>query len=188
MQLSKRETRLLTSPTSLTKLGRSHVKKFRTNIYFVRHHGESSSHQLGYHGLAGWSHITIEPDANCEYSSLWGQFLHNLFFKLIYVTLIVSSNRPGDISYASCYLDCFDAIFYHQIFWLGAIQKYHPFYLSLPLSPLRKQPCLKAQTTEQWSSHAQGGCIARIAMSSPTGTEQPHKRTFTTCSTSAPTF
>jgi hypothetical protein len=30
--------------------------------------------------------------------------------------------------------------------------------------------------------------LPKIAMSSPTGTEEPHKRTFTVCSTIAPTF
>jgi hypothetical protein len=53
------------SLTSLAKLGRSHVKKFHTNISFVQHHGEISPHQLGYHGVAGWFDVTIEPDANC---------------------------------------------------------------------------------------------------------------------------
>jgi hypothetical protein len=66
IQLSKRETRLPISPTSPTKLGRSHVKKFHTIIYFIQHCGENSSHQLGYHGLADWFHITIEPDVNHE--------------------------------------------------------------------------------------------------------------------------
>jgi hypothetical protein len=70
MQLSKRETRLSISPTSLDELERSYVKKFHTNICFVQHCGESSPHQPGYHGLAGWFHITIEPDANREYSWL----------------------------------------------------------------------------------------------------------------------
>jgi hypothetical protein len=68
MQLSKRETRLPISTTPLAELGRSHVKKFHTNICFIQHHGESSRHQPGYHGLAGWFHITIEPDANHEYA------------------------------------------------------------------------------------------------------------------------
>jgi hypothetical protein len=62
--------RLLISPTSLAELGRIHVKKFCTNIYSVQHHGESSPHQSGCHGLAGWIHITIEPGANREYSDL----------------------------------------------------------------------------------------------------------------------
>jgi hypothetical protein len=70
MQLSKREMRLLISPTSLAELGRSHVEKLHTNICFVQHHGESSPHQSGYYSLAGWFHITIEPNANREYSDL----------------------------------------------------------------------------------------------------------------------
>jgi hypothetical protein len=69
MQLRKRETRVPISPTSLTKLGRSHVKKFHTSIYLVQHRGENnSSHQLGYNGPAVSIHIAIEPDANREYS------------------------------------------------------------------------------------------------------------------------
>jgi hypothetical protein len=70
MHLSKRETRLLISPTSLTEHRRSHVKKCHTNICFAQHHGESSPHHPGYHSLAGWLHITIEPDAHREYSKL----------------------------------------------------------------------------------------------------------------------
>jgi hypothetical protein len=70
IQLSKRGTRLPISPTSLIELGRRHVKKFYTNICFVQHYGESSPHQSGYHDLADWFHITIDPDANHEYSSL----------------------------------------------------------------------------------------------------------------------
>jgi hypothetical protein len=53
---------------SLIKLGRSHAKKFHTNIGFVQCHGESSHHQPGHKGLAGWFDITIEPDACPEYS------------------------------------------------------------------------------------------------------------------------
>jgi hypothetical protein len=47
MFLGKKEMRLLISLTSLTKLGRSHIKKFHTNICFIQHHGESSPHQQG---------------------------------------------------------------------------------------------------------------------------------------------
>jgi hypothetical protein len=68
IQLSKREMHLPISPTSLAELGRSHVKMFHTNICYVQHRGESSPLQPGYHGLAGWFHITVELDANCEYS------------------------------------------------------------------------------------------------------------------------
>jgi hypothetical protein len=56
--------RLCISPTSLAELGRSHVKKFHTNISFVQHHGEINPQQPGYHGVAGWFNVTIEPDAN----------------------------------------------------------------------------------------------------------------------------
>jgi hypothetical protein len=86
MQLSKRETCLLISPTSLTELGRSHVKKFHTNVCYVQHLRESSPHQPGYHGLANWFHITIEPDANREYSwhvrsiSPWFIFLNDIYY------------------------------------------------------------------------------------------------------------
>jgi hypothetical protein len=182
--------RLPISSTLLAELGRWHVKKFHTNIYFVQHHGESSPHQSRYHGLAGWFRTTIEPDANREYSGLWGQFLHGLFFKMIYVTLIVSSNGPGDVSSHPL----LPGLFWRQFLPLNFLTRRHrnvathSFSLSLPLSPHRKQPCLKAQTTEHWLSHMKGECIARIAMSSSTGIEKPHKRTFTACSTSAPTF
>jgi hypothetical protein len=112
------------------------------------------------------------------------------FFKMIYVTLIVSSNGPGDISSCPLLPRLFWRHFLPSNFLVGRHTKVaiHYIYLSLLLSTLRQQPCLKAQTTEQWSSHAQGGCIARITTSLPTRTEQPHKRTFTACSTSAPTF
>jgi hypothetical protein len=70
MQLSKRETCLLISLTLLTELRRSHVKKFHTNNCFIQHYGESSPHQPGYHGLASWFRIIIEPDAYREYSWL----------------------------------------------------------------------------------------------------------------------
>jgi hypothetical protein len=86
MQLCKRETRLLISPTSLTELRRSYVKKFHTNIYFIQHHRESSPHQLGYHGLASWFHVTIEPDVNHEYTylvrsvSLWFVFQSDICY------------------------------------------------------------------------------------------------------------
>jgi hypothetical protein len=70
INLSKRETRHPISLISLAELVRSHIKKFHTNIYFVQHHGESSPHQTGYHGLAGLFNVTIEPDANREYSRL----------------------------------------------------------------------------------------------------------------------
>jgi hypothetical protein len=52
------------SPTPLTELGRSHVKKFHTNIYFVQHYGEISPHQPEYHDVAGWFNVIIEPDAD----------------------------------------------------------------------------------------------------------------------------
>jgi hypothetical protein len=109
---------------------------------------------------------------------------------MIYVTLIISSNGPSDVS--SCPL--LPGLFWHHFlppnFLAGCHTKVtiHSISLSLPLSPLRLQPYLKAQTTEQWPSQEQGGCIAQIAMFSPTGTEQPHKRTLTACSTSAPNF
>jgi hypothetical protein len=70
MQLSKRKMSLRISPTSLAELGRSNIKKFHSNIYFVQYRGESSPHQPVYHGLAGWFNIIIAPDANREYSWL----------------------------------------------------------------------------------------------------------------------
>jgi hypothetical protein len=44
MQLSKWKMRLQIGPTSLTEHGRSNVKKFHTNIYFLQDRGESSLH------------------------------------------------------------------------------------------------------------------------------------------------
>jgi hypothetical protein len=85
-------------PTSLAELETSHAKMFHTNIYFVKRCGESSPHQPGYKGLAGWFDITIEIDAYHEYSwlvrlvSLWFVFLN------VYVTLILNSNWPSDVS------------------------------------------------------------------------------------------
>jgi hypothetical protein len=58
-------------PTSLIKHGRSHVKKFHTNVYFIQRRGESSPHQPWYdQGFAGWFDNRIEPDAYREYSWL----------------------------------------------------------------------------------------------------------------------
>jgi hypothetical protein len=73
--------RLHVCPISLTELERSHVKKFHTNIYFVQHRGESSPHQAGYHDLAGWFHITIEPNAYREYSWLVRLVCPQIFLK-----------------------------------------------------------------------------------------------------------
>jgi hypothetical protein len=39
--------RLPISPTLLTKLSRSHAKKFHTNISFIQHVGEISPHSQG---------------------------------------------------------------------------------------------------------------------------------------------
>jgi hypothetical protein len=146
MQLSKRETRLPNSPTSLTEPGRNHVKKFYVNIYFVQHHRESSPHQPRYHGLASWFHITIDPDANREYSCLVRSVSPWFFLKMIYVTLIVSSNESGDVS--SCLLlpGLFWCHFLPLNFLAGRYTKVaiHSVSPSLTLSPLRQQPCLKA--------------------------------------------
>jgi hypothetical protein len=94
---------------------------------------------------------------------LWGQFLHGLFFKKIYVTLIISSNKPGDVSFRPLLPRLFWCHFLPPKFLAWRHIKVAIYYvsLSLPLSTLRQQSCLKAQTTEQWSSHAQGACIAQ---------------------------
>jgi hypothetical protein len=107
---------------------------------------------------------------------------------MIYVTLIVSSNGSGDVSSWPLIPGLFWRHLLLSNFLVGHHTKVviHSVSLSLPLSPLRWQSYLKAQTTEQWPSHVQGGY--RIVMSSLTGTEQPHKRTFPGYSTSAPTF
>jgi hypothetical protein len=52
------------SPTSLTELARSHIKKFHTDISFIQHHGEISPHRTRYHSVARWFNVTKEPDAN----------------------------------------------------------------------------------------------------------------------------
>jgi hypothetical protein len=129
--------------------------------------------------IASWFHITIEPDAYREYSWLVRSISPWFIWSLVAMGLVTSPPTR-------CYLECFGAKF----FGWASHKSSHPFCLSLSLSlsPLRQQPCLKAQTTEQCPSQVQGGRITRITMSSPTGTEQPHKRTFTTCSISAPTF
>jgi hypothetical protein len=145
IQLSKRETHLPISPPCSPNLREDMLKSF------VQHRGESSLHQSGYHDLAGWFHITIKPDVNHEYSDLWGQFLHGLFFKMIYVTLIVSSNEAGDVSSQPLLPTMFSHHFLPPTFLAECHTKVdiHSIFLSLPLSPLRQQPCLKAQTTEQ---------------------------------------
>jgi hypothetical protein len=68
------------SPTSVIELGRSHVKKFHANIYFIQHSGESTPHQPGYHGLAGCFYIIIEPNVNREYSWFVGSVSPSLIF------------------------------------------------------------------------------------------------------------
>jgi hypothetical protein len=73
------QTHLPISPNSLVELGRSHVKKFHTNISFVQHHGEINPHQLGYQGVTGWFNVTIEPEI-VSTPDLCSQFLNGLFF------------------------------------------------------------------------------------------------------------
>jgi hypothetical protein len=94
---------------------------------------------------------------------LWGQFLHDLFFKMIYVTLIVSSNRPGDVSHRPLLPGLFWSHFLPPNFLVGHQTKVaiHSASHSLPLSPLRQQPYLKSQTTEPWPSDIQARCISR---------------------------
>jgi hypothetical protein len=77
--------------------------------------------------------------------------LHGLFFTMIYVTSIVTMGLVMSPSPPPpCYLDCFGAIFATK-FLAGRHIKVAIHYVShsLPLSPLKQQPCLKAQTTEQ---------------------------------------
>jgi hypothetical protein len=83
MLLSKSETHLPISPTSLDELGRSHIKKFHINICFIQHRGESSPHQPVYHDFTSLFHIIIEPDANHEYCEVNFSiicFLNNVIF------------------------------------------------------------------------------------------------------------
>jgi hypothetical protein len=134
MQLNKMETCLLISPTLVTELRRSHVKKFHTNICSIQHHGESSPYQPGYHSLASWSHITIEPDANHEYSWLV-RSVSPRGFLMIYVTLIVSSNRPSDISSCPLLPGLFWRLFCHKLFGWVSYKSRHPFCLPPFVSP-----------------------------------------------------
>jgi hypothetical protein len=83
MLLSKSETHLPISPTSLDELERSHIKKFHINICFIQHRGESSPQQSGYHDFTSLFHIIIEPDANHEYCEVNFSiicFLNNVIF------------------------------------------------------------------------------------------------------------
>jgi hypothetical protein len=80
--------------------------------------------------------------------------------------LIISSNGPGDLSS----LPLLPGLFLHHFLPPNLLAGRHTkvaihyVSLSLSLSPLRQQPCLKAQTTKQWPSHVQEGCITQIAM------------------------
>jgi hypothetical protein len=112
------------SPTLLAELGRRHVKKFHTNICFVQHRGESNPHQPGYHGLTGWFHINNKTWCKswvflaCEVSFSTVCFLkwYMLLWSLVAMRLVMSPP-------ACCFLDYFGAIFCHQTFCLGIIQK-----------------------------------------------------------------
>jgi hypothetical protein len=143
--------RLPISPTSLAELGRSHVKKFHTIISFIQHHGEISPHQPGYHSVARWFNVTIEPDANCWYSWLVKSISQRFFLNDVYLTLIVSSNMPGDVNKCSLLPGLFGRQLLPPNFWAWhhTTVVIHSISLSLPVSPFRQQPCLKAQTTEQ---------------------------------------
>jgi hypothetical protein len=169
-------------PPRSPNLGEANLKSF------IQRRGESSPHQPGYHGIycwlvsynnrtwcISWVFLACEVNFSMIYYFKW----YMLLWSLVAMGLVTSPPTR-------CYLECFGAKF----FGWASHKSSHPFCLSLSLSlsPLRQQPCLKAQTTEQCPSQVQGGRITRITMSSPTGTEQPHKRTFTTCSISAPTF
>jgi hypothetical protein len=80
--------------------------------------------------------------------------------------MIISSNMPGDLSSRPLLHGLFSRHFLPPNLLAGRHTKVaiHYVSLSLPLSPLRQQSCLKAQTTKQCPSHVQGGCIAQIAM------------------------
>jgi hypothetical protein len=77
--------------------------------------------------------------------------MHDLFLKMIYVTFIVSSNGAGDVSSCPLLPELFWHLFLPPNFLAGHHTKVanHFVSLSLPLSRLRQQPCLQAQTTEQ---------------------------------------
>jgi hypothetical protein len=83
---------------------------------------------------------------------------------MIYVTSIVSSNGPGDVSSLPLLPGLFWSHFLPPNFLAGRHTKVaiHSIALSLALSPLRQQPCLKAQTTVQQPSHVQGGVLPEL--------------------------
>jgi hypothetical protein len=92
------QPRLYVCPTSLTKIGRIHNKKFHTNFDVVQHRREISPSparvprccwMVLYHNRTrciSWIFLIGE-----------GHFLYDLFFN-VYITLILSSNVSGDIS------------------------------------------------------------------------------------------
>jgi hypothetical protein len=128
-------------PTSLAKLGRSHVKKFHTNIYFIQHCGESSPHQPWYQGLTGWFDITKEPDAYREYSCLVRSVSLRFVFLNVYAIFVLSSNGSDDISrplLLRITTMIIPRVFWHQFCCQNFVFERHTKVAinSLPLSPL----------------------------------------------------
>jgi hypothetical protein len=78
-----------------------------------------------------------------------GHFLYGLFFQMLYVTLILSSNVPGDISSCPLLLRITTILWRESVLvpkfcgWVPH-KSSHPFSLSpsLPPSPLRQLWCL----------------------------------------------
>jgi hypothetical protein len=117
---------------------------------------------------------------------------------MLYVTLIISSNRHGDLSSHPLILRI-RAMVISGVLWCYFLptkfcgcaphKSRHPFSPSLPLSPLRQLSCLKAQTIEQWPSHTKESvlpelpCPHQLEPSNHTREPSPH-----IYSTSAPTF
>jgi hypothetical protein len=94
-----------------------------------------------------------------------------IYFLNVYITLIHSSNGPGDISSCPLLLRI-TTMSITRVFWCHFLppnfcgwpphKSSHPF--SLPLSPLGSCHVSKVQQ----SSHAQGGCIVWIIISAST--------------------
>jgi hypothetical protein len=87
---------------------------------------------------------------------LRGQFLYGLFFEMLYATLIVSSDGPGDVSSSPLQLRIITmvilGVFWHYFLppkFCGRAphKSSHPF--SRSLSHLRQLPCLKSQITRK---------------------------------------
>jgi hypothetical protein len=55
-------------------------------------------HQPGYRGVARWFHITLEPDVYPQYCWLVNVTFYAVCFFNVYITVILNSNEPDDIT------------------------------------------------------------------------------------------